>query len=151
MIYDYVELAGTNLMEGEGCQEPIKISIFVNGLEVRDNILEENGINHKISIVNEIHPIMRFFKVSNEQATYLRGDHLYSNSLGLKNNHEIITNLENKGLDNEAYRKIDCALLVLGSNICANCRTLQNTLYQIEIQHKMTFNLLRHHMLPKKS
>lgn len=61
---------------------------------------------------------------------------MYSNSLGPKNNHEIIASLENKGLENEAYRKIDCTLLVLCGDTCANCKTLRNTLYQIESRHK---------------
>ncbi|RIB00191.1 hypothetical protein C2G38_2150948 [Gigaspora rosea] len=135
MIYDDVKLTGINLTEGEGflclaffetnlkkelyikktihgCREPIKCTVFVNSLEV--NVLKE-----------------RF-----EQATYLRGDHLYSNFIGPENNHEIIANLENKGLDNEAYRRIDYTLLVLNGKICANCKTLHNTLYQIENRYK---------------
>ncbi|RIB26542.1 hypothetical protein C2G38_2030120 [Gigaspora rosea] len=135
MIYDDVELIDINLTEGKGflcltffetnpkkelyikktihkCQEPIKCAIFVNGLE--DNILKE-----------------RF-----EQATYLRGDYLYSNFIGPENNCEIIANLENKGLDNKIYYRIDCTLLVLNGRICANCKTLHNTLYQIENRYK---------------
>ncbi|CAG8856128.1 21187_t:CDS:1, partial [Gigaspora margarita] len=44
--------------------EPIKCTIFVNGLEVRGNFLEENGIRYKISTIDEIHLIVRFFKIS---------------------------------------------------------------------------------------
>lgn len=88
MIYDDIELTSTNLIESEGLlclvscnanmkkelyireafhryREPIKCSIFVNGLEVRDNTLEANGINYKISVVNEIYSIVRFFKEAN--------------------------------------------------------------------------------------
>ncbi|CAG8842385.1 33381_t:CDS:2, partial [Gigaspora margarita] len=66
IIYNDIELIGINLREGEeflcftffetnlkkelyikktihGYQEPIKCTIFVNGLEVRDNFLEKNG------------------------------------------------------------------------------------------------------------
>jgi len=87
MMYDDVELTGINLTEGEGflclvffetnmkkelyikkashgCREPIKCTIFVNGLEVRDNFLEENDIRHKISTIDEVHSIVRFFKKS---------------------------------------------------------------------------------------
>ncbi|CAG8796231.1 6754_t:CDS:2, partial [Cetraspora pellucida] len=60
-------------------REPFKCSIFVSGL--KGSISE--------------------FK----QAAYLRSDHLYSNFLGLPNDHEIIANLENKELENEAYHK----------------------------------------------
>ncbi|CAG8775362.1 6831_t:CDS:1, partial [Gigaspora margarita] len=95
IIYDDVELIGINLTEGEGflCltffetnlkkelyikktihgyQEPIKCTIFVNSLEVRDNFLEKNGIRHKISTIDEIHLIVQFFKTSHaciEQCT----------------------------------------------------------------------------------
>ncbi|CAG8623164.1 19553_t:CDS:2, partial [Gigaspora margarita] len=53
MIYDDVELI-----------EPIKCTIFVNGLEVRNNFLEENSIRYKISTIDEIHLIVQFFKTS---------------------------------------------------------------------------------------
>ncbi|CAG8636940.1 15848_t:CDS:10, partial [Dentiscutata erythropus] len=140
MIYDDVELTGINLTEGEGflylvffetnmknelyikkasyrCREPIKCTIFVNGLE--DNI-----------------PKARF-----EQATYLQGDHMYSNFIGPVNEHEIIANLENKGLDNEAYRRIDCTLLALAGNICANSKIVQKAQKTIRIQKELVESL----------
>ncbi|CAG8715869.1 44883_t:CDS:2, partial [Gigaspora margarita] len=81
MIYDDIELTGINLIEEEGflCLaffetnlkkelyikktihgywKSIKCTIFVNGLEVNDNFLKENGIRHKISTIDEIHLIV---------------------------------------------------------------------------------------------
>ncbi|RIB11104.1 hypothetical protein C2G38_2042939 [Gigaspora rosea] len=98
-----------------GCREPIGCSIFVNGFEVKDYILKNNSISTKISKMDDVVSIMRFCKKSSicvgqytkgfEQATYLREDHIYSNSLGPKSDHGIIANLENKGADNEAYHR----------------------------------------------
>ncbi|CAG8789710.1 35431_t:CDS:1, partial [Gigaspora margarita] len=81
MIYDDIELAGTNLMEGKGflclvsfdvnmkkelyvkeafheCRELIRCSIFVNSLKIKDNTLETNSINHKISTIYEIYSVV---------------------------------------------------------------------------------------------
>ena len=86
--------------------------------------MEENGIRHKILMIDKIHLIVRFFKTQHvcigqctkgkyvseliyiyknpftniiftiylgfEQATYLRGDHLYLNFIDPENNHEIM-------------------------------------------------------------
>ncbi|CAG8774800.1 16412_t:CDS:2, partial [Dentiscutata erythropus] len=151
MLYNDIDLMGVTLTEGKGflcfvllstnikkelyirkafngSREPFKCSIFVSGLKVRDDILEANSISYKVSIINEILSIVRFFKISHVCiGQYTRGP---------QNDHEIIANLENKGLENEAYRKVDCTLLVLDNDTCANCKTLHNTLYQIEKRHK---------------
>ena len=40
--------------------------------------------------------------------------------------------MERKGQLDEAYRRIDCTLLVTKKNICENCAKLQNTMYIIQ-------------------
>ncbi|CAG8759300.1 16523_t:CDS:2, partial [Gigaspora margarita] len=63
MIYNDIELIELYIKKTiHGCWEPIKCTIFVNDLEVRANFLEENGIRHKISTIDEIHLIVQFFK-----------------------------------------------------------------------------------------
>lgn len=87
MIRDDTELESVTLVESEGflclvlfdsnikkelyikktfykCREPLKCSIFVSGLEVKNNFLEENDINHKISAIDDVLSIVRFFKKS---------------------------------------------------------------------------------------
>ncbi|CAG8690514.1 16070_t:CDS:2 [Dentiscutata erythropus] len=115
------------------CRESIECSIFVNRFEVDDYILKNNSINTRISTIDDVVSIVRFCNKSS--ATYLRGNYIYSNRLEPKNNHEIVANLENKGANNEAYRRVDCAFFVLDRDICINCKTLRNTLYKIEKQH----------------
>ncbi|RIB05288.1 hypothetical protein C2G38_2047714 [Gigaspora rosea] len=95
--------------------------------------------------MDNIVSIMRFCKQSSvcvgqytnvfKQVTYLRGSHIYSSRLGPKGDHEIIANLENKETNSEAYRRVDCTLLVFDGNVCVNCKTLRNKLYKIEKRH----------------
>ncbi|RIB26061.1 hypothetical protein C2G38_2030552 [Gigaspora rosea] len=128
-----------------GSRNPIKYSILINGFEVKDTILKSNHINNKISTMTDIFLIVQFCKKSSicmgqytkefAKVVYLRGDYIYSSYLGPQNNHEIITTLENKGSETEAYHRVDCTFFVLNGNICVNCKTLRNTLYKIEKRH----------------
>ncbi|CAG8625006.1 7286_t:CDS:2, partial [Paraglomus occultum] len=133
--YLHLTLPGTNGQKelcikqaSHASDERIKCFMFVNGYEVRDNFLKESGVkSHKISTIKDILSIVQFFKKLHvcvgqctkgfKQTSHLRGDHLYSNVLGPTNDHEIIANLENKGVDNEAYRAVDCILLVREGNV----------------------------------
>ncbi|PKB95701.1 hypothetical protein RhiirA5_436214 [Rhizophagus irregularis] len=44
---------------------------------------------------------------------------------------------ENKSQPDEAYRRIDCLLLVININICKNCQKLKNTLIKIKNRNSM--------------
>ena len=62
----------------------------------------------------------------------LWGIHLVRNQKNSDNIHEPFTILENKSQPDEAYRRIDCLLLVINTNICKNCQKLKNTLTKIK-------------------
>ena len=47
--------------------------------------------------------------------------------------HEVFATLENQGQSNEAYRRIDCDLLINEINICQNCQKLKDTLTKIKL------------------
>ncbi|CAG8819997.1 10636_t:CDS:2, partial [Dentiscutata erythropus] len=56
----------------------------------------------------------------------------------LKNDYEIVANLENKGTDNEAYYKVDYTLLVSDRNIVESLTELvQNTQKTIKLQSEL--------------
>ena len=61
----------------------------------------------------------------------LRGTHLVNNKKNSSNIHEPFAILENQDQSNEAYRRIDCELLIIEMSICQNCQKLKNTLTQI--------------------
>jgi hypothetical protein len=62
----------------------------------------------------------------------LRGVNLMNNQKNSNNIHEIFATLENQGQSNEAYRRIDCDLLINKINICQNCQKLKDTLIKIK-------------------
>ena len=62
----------------------------------------------------------------------LRGANLVNNQKNSNNIHEIFATLENQGQSNEAYRRIDCDLLINEINICPNCQKLKDTLIKIK-------------------
>lgn len=61
----------------------------------------------------------------------LRGVNLVNNQKNSNNIHEVFATLENQGQSNEAYRRIDCDLLINKINICQNCQKLKDTLTKI--------------------
>jgi hypothetical protein len=68
-----------------------------------------------------------------EQVVKLRGVNLVNNKKNSNNIHEVFATLENQGQSNEAYRRIDCDLLINEEiNICQNCQKLKNTLIKIK-------------------
>jgi len=67
----------------------------------------------------------------------LRGIHLVRNQKNSDNIHEPFAILENKNQPDEAYRRIDCFLLVINTNICKNCQKLKNTLIKIKNRNSM--------------
>jgi hypothetical protein len=67
-----------------------------------------------------------------EQVVKLRGAHLVNNRKNSNNVHETFAILENQGQSNEAYRRIDCDLLIKDMDICQNCQKLRNTLIKIQ-------------------
>ncbi len=62
----------------------------------------------------------------------LRGIHLVRNQKNSDDIHEPFAILENKSQHDEAYRRIDCFLLITNTNICKNCHKLKNTLMKIK-------------------
>ena len=68
----------------------------------------------------------------------LRGIHLVRNQKNPNNIHEPFAILENKSQPDEAYRRIDCLLLVINTNICKNCQKLKNTLIKIRNRNSMS-------------
>ena len=67
----------------------------------------------------------------------LRGIHLVRNQKNSDNIHEPFAILENKSQPDEAYRRIDCFLLVTNVNTCKNCQKLKNTLTKIKNRNSM--------------
>ncbi|CAG8706743.1 773_t:CDS:2, partial [Dentiscutata erythropus] len=123
MIYNDVEFTDINLTEREGflylaifesdmkkelyikkaihgCQKPIKCTVFVNRLEVRENFLEENGS---------------------------------------ENNHEIIANLENKGLGNETTYTSKEFLTEIVQNARKTIRTQKELVGSLHDRLKLKF------------
>jgi hypothetical protein len=67
-----------------------------------------------------------------EQVVKLRGIHLVRNQTNSKKIHEPFAILENQNQPNEAYRRIDCNLIITEMNICENCQKLKDTLAKIK-------------------
>jgi hypothetical protein len=67
----------------------------------------------------------------------LRGIHLVRNQKNSNNVHEPFAILENQNQPHEAYRRIDCYLLVMETNICKNCQKLKDTLIKIKNRNLM--------------
>lgn len=67
----------------------------------------------------------------------LWGIHLVRNQKNPNNIHKPFAILENKSQPDEAYRRIDCLLLVININICKNCQKLKNTLIKIKNRNSM--------------
>lgn len=85
----------------------------------------------------------------------LRGTYLLKNQKNSNNIHEPFATLENRNQPQEAYRRIDCYLLVTETNICKNCQRLKDTL--IKIKNRNLVGTLRgrvahssHEVLKKK-
>ena len=58
----------------------------------------------------------------------MRGTQLIGNN----KEHTPFALMERKGQLDEAYRRIDCTLIVTKKNICENCAKLRNTMYIIQ-------------------
>lgn len=67
----------------------------------------------------------------------LRGIHLVRNQKNSNNIHEPFAILENQNQPQEAYRRIDCHLLVTETNVCKNCQKLKDTLIKIKNRNFM--------------
>ncbi|GBB86510.1 hypothetical protein RclHR1_12930007 [Rhizophagus clarus] len=115
------------------------------------NIKEIDGVATKIAIertLSEIEKIINYVlkaKICTGQMTegfenvvQLRGIHLVRNQKNPNNIHEPFAILENKSQPDEAYRRIDCLLLVINTNICKNCQKLKNTLIKIRNRNSMS-------------
>ncbi|RHZ46935.1 hypothetical protein Glove_603g8 [Diversispora epigaea] len=77
-----------------------------------------------------------------EQVVKLRDNYLVKNERNSNSTiHETFATLENQGQFNEAYRKIDCDLLIMEMNICQNCQKIKNTLIQIQIRNQNHTNV----------
>jgi hypothetical protein len=63
-----------------------------------------------------------------ESVTHVRGTQLIGNNT----DHTPFVLMERKGQLDEAYRRIDCTLIVTKKNICENCAKLRNTMYIIQ-------------------
>ena len=63
-----------------------------------------------------------------ESVTHVRGTQLISNN----KDHTPFALMERKGQLDEAYRRIDCTLIVTKKYICENCAKLRNTMYKIQ-------------------
>src|SRR5579859_6807910 len=75
---------------------------------------------------------MNIFKIIGfEDIIRIRGTQLVNNKINANKEHTPFAFLENQGQLNEAYRRIDCILIVKDKNICKNCEKLQRTLKQI--------------------
>ena len=59
------------------------------------------------------------------------------NQKNSSNIHEPFAILENQGQSDQAYRRIDCNLLVTETNICSNCQKLKDTLIKIKNRNLM--------------
>ena len=86
------------------------------------------------NIYQLFHDIHKFFFLFNnflikgfEEVTRIRGTQLVSNN----KEHTPFAFLEKQGQPDEAYRCIDCILVVKNNNICKNCEKLQKTMQQI--------------------
>ncbi|PKK55861.1 hypothetical protein RhiirC2_801314, partial [Rhizophagus irregularis] len=105
------------------------------------NIKEIDGVATKIAIertLSEIEKIINYVlkaKICTGQMT--EGIHLVRNQKNPNNIHEPFAILENKSQPDEAYRRIDCLLLVINTNICKNCQKLKNTLIKIKNRNSM--------------
>lgn len=64
--------------------------------------------------------------------THIRGTQLVTNKQNDQKEHIPFAFLEKQGQPDEAYRHIDCTLVIKETNICQNCKRLQKTLKQIQ-------------------
>ncbi|GBC39887.2 hypothetical protein GLOIN_2v1773882 [Rhizophagus irregularis DAOM 181602=DAOM 197198] len=85
---------------------------------------------HMTSKYKFVFPLCNF-----EQVVKLRGINLVNNQKNSNNIHKVFATLENQGQSNEAYRRIDCDLLINKINICQNCQKLKDTLTKIRNQN----------------
>ncbi|GET60257.1 hypothetical protein GLOIN_2v1773882 [Rhizophagus irregularis DAOM 181602=DAOM 197198] len=70
-----------------------------------------------------------------EKVVQFRGTHLVRNQKNSNNVHEPFAILENQNQPHEAYRRLDCYLLVAEINICEKCKKLKDTLIKIKNQN----------------
>uniref|UniRef100_U9TUF1 Uncharacterized protein n=1 Tax=Rhizophagus irregularis (strain DAOM 181602 / DAOM 197198 / MUCL 43194) TaxID=747089 RepID=U9TUF1_RHIID len=104
------------------------INGIVTGIAIERNLSE---INKTIQFVSKSKICPGQITKDFEQVVKLRGAHLVNNRKNSNNVHEPFAILENQGQSNEAYRRIDCDLLIKDMDICQNCQKLRNTLIKI--------------------
>ena len=75
---------------------------------------------------------LTLFSLDFEQVVKLRGANLVNNQKNSNNAHEVFATLENQGQSNEAYRRIDCDLLINEIDICQKYQKLKKTLTKIK-------------------
>ncbi|PKC62132.1 hypothetical protein RhiirA1_465563 [Rhizophagus irregularis] len=124
------------------------ISYELNILEKR--VKKINGIETGIATertLSEIEKTICYISVAKictgqktegfEKVVQLRGTHLVRNQKNSNNFHEPFAILENRSQPHEAYRRLDCYLLVAEVNICENCKKLKDTLIKIKNRNLM--------------
>ncbi|EXX63043.1 hypothetical protein RirG_156070 [Rhizophagus irregularis DAOM 197198w] len=105
-----------------------KIDGIETGIAIERNLFE---INKTVEFVSKAKLCPGQITKDFEQVVKLRGINLVNNQKNSNNIHEVFATLENQGQSNEAYRRIDCDLLINKINICQNCQKLKDTLTKI--------------------
>ncbi|POG61448.1 hypothetical protein GLOIN_2v1814039 [Rhizophagus irregularis DAOM 181602=DAOM 197198] len=117
---------------------------------LKKSVKEINGIETGITserTISEISRIIHYISMTKictgqktegfEKVVQLRGIHLVRNQKNSNNIHEPFAILENQNQPQEAYRRIDCHLLVTETNVCKNCQKLKDTLIKIKNRNFM--------------
>ncbi|PKY31028.1 hypothetical protein RhiirB3_393008 [Rhizophagus irregularis] len=105
----------------------ISYELYVLEKSIKEIYGIETGITSERTILE-----IRFEKV-----VQLHGIHLVRNQKNSNNIHEPFAILENQNQPQEAYRRIDCHLLVTETNVCKNCQKLKDTLIKIKNRNFM--------------